>query len=321
MATPGPAGRGRRVDARGGMSYDMANMANKANCDMVNMATMARVEATMATIQSELRCKEVAKEEGAKKLKKKIKDKENEIEELEKRLNLGKDSKDKDAKEKTKKKRGRKADPRDGTKTVVAAFETLEKQLERRRKELEERKREVSRGKRCGFSSLKTSGHLCFRDIDSCIQLAELEADIERDTLHLLDMGSRGFSFSFVSSSFISGATSGGLGEIIGKSERVEVRANLLRKEDIDLLLLDESKGELLLVNGKTQDDRDLVLELGGRGVVGVDSQGWARLRPHLPDPCPAVTARIGDKVETDCSAAVASSDIQGGDFLFSDQN
>ena len=99
------------------------------------------------------------------------------------------------------------------------------------------------------------------------------------------------------------------------------MRANLLRKEDIDLLLLDESKGELLLVNGKTQDDRDLVLELGGRGVVGVDSQGWARLRPHLPDPCPAVTARIGDKVETDCSAAVASSDIQGGDFLFSDQN
>ena len=72
-------------------------------------------------------------------------------------------------------------------------------------------------------------------------------------------MGSRGFSFSFVSSSFIPGATSGGLGEIIGKSERVEVRANLLRKEDIDLLLLDESKGELLLVNGKTQDDRDLV--------------------------------------------------------------
>ena len=94
------------------------------------------------------------------------------------------------------------------------------------------------------------------------------------------------------------------------------MRANLLRKEDIDLLLLDESKGELLLVNGKTQDDRDLVLELGGRGVVGVDSQGWARLRPHLPDPCPAVTARIGDKVETDCSgdqaAVVSSSDIQG---------
>ena len=57
MATPGPAGRGRRVDARGGVSYDMANMVN---CDMVNMATMARVEATMATIQSELRGKEVA---------------------------------------------------------------------------------------------------------------------------------------------------------------------------------------------------------------------------------------------------------------------
>ena len=93
----------------------------------------------------------------------------------------------------------------------------------------------------------------------------------------------------------------------------MEVRANLLRKEDIDLLLLDESKGELLLVNGKTQDDRDLVLELGGRGVVGVDSQGLARLRPHLPDPCPAVTARIGDKVETDCSGdQAASSDIQG---------
>ena len=30
------------------------------------------------------------------------------------------------------------------------------------------------------------------RDIDSFIKLAELEADIERDTLQLLDLGSKG---------------------------------------------------------------------------------------------------------------------------------
>ena len=129
MATPGPVGRRRR-----GEGYDMA--------------TMARVEATMATIQSELRSKEAVKEEGARKLKKKIKDKEAEIEELEKLVNLGKDTKDKEAKEK---KRGRrKQEKKDGTRTAVAAFETLEKQLEGRRKELEERKREVSRGRKSG---------------------------------------------------------------------------------------------------------------------------------------------------------------------------
>ena len=129
MATPGPVGRRRR-----GEGYDMA--------------TMARVEATMATIQSELRSKEAVKEEGARKLKKKIKDKEAEIEELEKLVTLGKDTKEKEAKEK---KRGRrKQEKKDGTRTAVAAFETLEKQLEGRRKELEERKREVSRGRKCG---------------------------------------------------------------------------------------------------------------------------------------------------------------------------
>ena len=129
MATPGPVGRRRR-----GEGYDMA--------------TMARVEATMATIQSELRSKEAVKEEGARKLKKKIKDKEAEIEELEKLVNLGKDTKDKETKEK---KRGRrKQEKKDGTRTAVAAFETLEKQLEGRRKELEERKREVSRGRKSG---------------------------------------------------------------------------------------------------------------------------------------------------------------------------
>ena len=112
------------------------------------MATMARVEATMATIQSELRSKEAVKEEGARKLKKKIKDKEAEIEELEKLVTLGKDTKEKEAKEK---KRGRrKQEKKDGTRTAVAAFETLEKQLEGRRKELEERKREVSRGRKSG---------------------------------------------------------------------------------------------------------------------------------------------------------------------------
>ena len=134
MATPGPVGRRRR-----GEGYDIA--------------TMARVEATMATIQSELRSKEAVKEEGARKLKKKIKDKEVEIEELEKLLNLGKDSKDKEPKEKDakEKKRGRrKQEKKDGTRTAVAAFETLEKQLEGRRKELEERKREVSRGRKSG---------------------------------------------------------------------------------------------------------------------------------------------------------------------------
>ena len=129
MATPGPVGRRRR-----GEGYDMA--------------TMARVEATMATIQSELRSKEAVKEEGARKLKKKIKDKEAEIEELEKLVTLGKDTKEKEAKEK---KRGRrKQEKKDGTRTAVAAFETLEKQLEGRRKELEERKREVSRGRKSG---------------------------------------------------------------------------------------------------------------------------------------------------------------------------
>ena len=129
MATPGPAGRRRR-----GEGYDMA--------------TMARVEATMANIQSELRSKEAVKEEGARKLKKKIKDKEAEIEELEKLVTLGKDTKEKEAKEK---KRGRrKQEKKDGTRTAVAAFETLEKQLEGRRKELEERKREVSRGRKSG---------------------------------------------------------------------------------------------------------------------------------------------------------------------------
>ena len=117
------------------------------------MATMARVEATMATIQSELRSKEAVKEEGARKLKKKIKDKEAEIEELEKLVTLGKDTKEKEAKEKEakEKKRGRrKQEKKDGTRTAVAAFETLEKQLEGRRKELEERKREVSRGRKSG---------------------------------------------------------------------------------------------------------------------------------------------------------------------------
>ena len=34
--------------------------------------------------------------------------------------------------------------------------------------------------------------HLTTRDIDSYIHLAELEADIERDTLQLLDLGSKG---------------------------------------------------------------------------------------------------------------------------------
>ena len=121
----------------------------------------------------------------------------------------------------------------------------------------------------------------------------------------------------------LSGAMAGGLGEIIGRAERVEVRATLLSKAELDGLWLDESRGELLLLvdgNGKAnQDDRrDVVLELGGRGVVGVDRQGWARLTPHLPNPCPAVIARLGlleDKVEmSSClhQEAVVARDIQG---------
>ena len=115
-----------------------------------DISTMSRVEATMATIQSELRGKEaVNKEEGARKLRKKIKDKEAEIEDLEKLLILGKDTKDKEARDgkesgKEKKRVRRKQEKKDGTRTAVAAFETLEKQLEGRRRELEERKREVS---------------------------------------------------------------------------------------------------------------------------------------------------------------------------------
>ena len=110
----------------------------------------------------------------------------------------------------------------------------------------------------------------------------------------------------------------GGLGEIIGKAERVEVRASLLSKAELDGLQLDDARGELQLVIGKQAQDRDreVVLELGGRGVVGVDSRDWARLRPHLPDPCPAVIARLGleDKVEMgSChQQAVIARDIQG---------
>ena len=104
---------------------------------------------------------------------------------------------------------------------------------------------------------------------------------------------------------------------MIGKAERVEVRASLLSKAEVDGLRLDEARGELQLVLGKqAQDgDRDLVLELGGRGVVGVDSRDWARLKPHLPDPCPAVIARLGlqGKLEMgSCHQAVVARDIQG---------
>ena len=42
---------------------------------------------------------------------------------------------------------------------------------------------------------------MCHRDIDSYIHLAELEADIERDTLQLLDLGNKGDLFAFLSSS------------------------------------------------------------------------------------------------------------------------
>ena len=97
------------------------------------------------------------------------------------------------------------------------------------------------------------------------------------------------------------------------------MRASLLSKAELDGLRLDEARGELQLVIGKQAQDRDreVVLELGGRGVVGVDSRDWARLRPHLPDPCPAVIARLGlmeDKVEMgSChQQAVIARDIQG---------
>ena len=114
-----------------------------------------------------------------------------------------------------------------------------------------------------------------------------------------------------------SGAVAGGLGEIIGKAERVEVRASLLSKAELDGLQLDEGRGELLVVDGKAQEeDRDLVLELGGRGVVGVDSRDWARLKPHLPDPCPAVIARLGLQGKPEMGSchqqAVVARDIQG---------
>ena len=49
--------------------------------------------------------------------------------------------------------------------------------------------------------------------------------------------------------------------------------------------------------------------------MVGVDRQGWARLRSHLPDPCPAVIARLGlleDKVEMSSCHEVVARDIQG---------
>ena len=51
--------------------------------------------------------------------------------------------------------------------------------------------------------------------------------------------------------------------------------------------------------------------------MVGVDRQGWTRLTPHLPDPCPAVIARLGleeDKVEIgSCHQTdVVARDIQG---------
>ena len=97
----------------------------------------------------------------------------------------------------------------------------------------------------------------------------------------------------------------------------MEIRAALLCREELDGLQLDEVKGELLMKNGtKSSDNRELVLELGGRGVVGVDNQDWVRLRPHLPDPCPAVIARLevgGDRVGS-CPAAeaVVARDIQG---------
>ena len=97
----------------------------------------------------------------------------------------------------------------------------------------------------------------------------------------------------------------------------MEIRAALLCREELDGLQLDEVKGELLMKNGtKTSDNRELVLELGGRGVVGVDNQDWVRLRPHLPDPCPAVIARLevgGDRAGS-CPAAeaVVARDIQG---------
>ena len=44
-------------------------------------------------------------------------------------------------------------------------------------------------------SSLKSIDGIFCRDIDSYIHLAELEADIERDTLQLLDLGSKGDFF------------------------------------------------------------------------------------------------------------------------------
>ena len=97
----------------------------------------------------------------------------------------------------------------------------------------------------------------------------------------------------------------------------MEIRAALLCREEMDSLQLDEVKRELLMKNGtKTSDNRELVLELGGRGVVGVDNQDWVRLKPHLPDPCPAVIARLevqGDRVGS-CPAAeaVVARDIQG---------
>ena len=133
-ATPGPVGRRKRGEGK-----DLAK-------GYFDISTMSRVEATMATIQSELRGKEaVNKEEGARKLRKKIKDKEVEIEELDKLLILGKDTKDKETRDgKDKKRVRRKQEKKDGTRTAVAAFETLEKQLEGRRRELEERKREIS---------------------------------------------------------------------------------------------------------------------------------------------------------------------------------
>ena len=109
----------------------------------------------------------------------------------------------------------------------------------------------------------------------------------------------------------------GGLGEIIGRSTRVEIRAALLCREELDGLQLDKVKGELLMKDGtKSFDDRELVLELGGRGVVGVDNQDWVRLKPHLPDPCPAVIAslEVGEDRVGSCPAAeaVVARDIQG---------
>ena len=97
----------------------------------------------------------------------------------------------------------------------------------------------------------------------------------------------------------------------------MEIRAALLCREELEGLHLDEVKGELLMKDGtKSSDNRELVLELGGRGVVGVENQDWVRLRPHLPDPCPAVIARleVGEDRVGSCSTAeaVVARDIQG---------